>query len=379
MNERWEDMNSYFVDCIKDGRRIYYVIRWQEDLSIVKAPTKYLMHKIKANCSPNTVKRQAFSISYYLTFVDKAGMQLGEVWELPYDKQHAHFTEFLLWLQAGKHTSDKNKRDPTNSTCNCYLRDVFGWYQFMEMEEEQFGNLKVLSSHIVSFTNGVGIRFSVSRRTFRGYLQEDDHVGRTIEQEKIITLLENCSNVRDQLLLLLLAETGFRIGEMLGVYYTKDIDYQNRSIQVQFRSDNANGARAKNAEYRRAKISEETFEILTYYLSEYREVLKTSEYLFVTLRGVHAGNPLKSNTVYALMDRLKKKTGIKVTPHMLRHYFANERRKNGWDMLLISKALGHRHIATTEKYLDIGSEELVEASEEYYKNNHSLYMIDQLV
>lgn len=89
----------------------------------------------------------------------------------------------------------------------------------------------------------------------------------------------------DQLLLLLLAETGFRIGEVLGIRYTQDIDYDNRSIRVECREDNENGARAKNAEYRRAKISAETYEILLYYLAEYRELLKDGEYLFVTLTG----------------------------------------------------------------------------------------------
>ena len=35
-----------------------------------------------------------------------------------------------------------------------------------------------------------------------------------------------------QLLLLMLAETGYRIGELLGVKYVKDIDYRNHMIRV---------------------------------------------------------------------------------------------------------------------------------------------------
>ena len=50
-------------------------------------------------------------------------------------------------------------------------------------------------------------------------------------------------------MLLLLAETGFRIGEILGVDYTKDIDYEKQVLKVYFRDDNDNEARAKNAEY----------------------------------------------------------------------------------------------------------------------------------
>lgn len=306
-------------------------------------------------------------------------MVLSEVFELKYNKQHKHFTDFLQWLKQGKHNKHEKKKIPSNNTCNLYLQDVFGWYQFLELQEAEFGDLKVLSSHVVSFSNAIGVRFSLARKTFKGYLKGEEHIGRTIEGDKIITLLDHCSNVRDQLMILLLAETGFRIGEMLGIHYTTDIDYKKQTLRVQYRDDNDNLARAKNAEYRRAKISKDTFEILMYYLSEYRELLKKSEYLFITLSGEGMGKPLDVNAVYAMLDRLEKKTGIVATPHMLRHYFANERRHNGWDIALISKALGHKHISTTEKYLNIGADELIDATDEYYKKNKSLFMTDQLV
>lgn len=55
-------------------------------------------------------------------------------------------------------------------------------------------------------------------------------------------------------MILILAETGFRIGEVLGIDYTKDIDYQNRKVRVGFREDNENGARAKNFEFRESIV-----------------------------------------------------------------------------------------------------------------------------
>lgn len=372
-------MNTYYVDSVRDGKTIYYIIRYQEDMTIVPCPTKYLMHKTRSNRSHNTVKRIAFSLSYYLTYLEESEMTLSDVFGLKYDKQHLHFTDFLQWLKKGKHNCHEKKKIPSNNTCNTYLQDVFGWYQFLELQEAEFGDLKVLSSHVVTFSNAIGVRFSLARKSFKGYLKGEEHIGRTIEEDNILILLENCSNVRDQLLILLLAETGFRIGEMLGIHYTTDIDYKKLTLRVQYRDDNENLARAKNGEYRRAKISKDTFEILMYYLSEYRDLLKDSEYLFVTLSGDGRGRPLDVNAVYAMLERLEKKTGIEATPHMLRHYFANERRNNGWDIALISKALGHKHISTTEKYLNIGTDELVEATDEYYKKNKSLFMTDQLV
>lgn len=371
-------MKPYLVDTLHDGMTTYYMIRYREDQSIVKWPTKYLKYRIETNHSPNTVKREAFALSYYLTFLEEEKLQVGDVCVLPYDQQTIHFTDFLQWLKRGKHTEEEHLQCPANATCNTYLRDVFGWYQFLELAEE-LQDLKVLASHVVTFSNREGIRLQTTHRVFKGYLPEEEHIGRTIEQENLLILLEHCTNLRDRVLLLLLAETGFRIGEMLGIRYTQDIDYQSRCLKVRFRENNANGARAKNAEYRRAKISAETFEVLMCYLAEHREILKNTEYLFVNLSGAYLGEPLGVNGVYAMLRRLEKKTGIKATPHMLRHYFANERRKAGWDLLLISKALGHRKIATTEKYLDVGSEELVAATDLYFQNHKNLYAIDQLL
>lgn len=372
-------MKKYIVSRVESDGKTYYYITYTEDMSIVKGPTKYLTHKTKARCSPNTVKRIAFSLSYYLIYLEENGLTLGDIVEMKYDKQHVHFTEFLYWLQAGKHTEDAWKKKPDNNTCNTYLQDVFGWFQFLELQEDQFGSLKVLSSHVVSFTNTIGLRFSMTRKTFKGYLPDNEHIGRTIEQENIIILLEACPNVRDQLMLLLLAETGFRIGELLGVRYTEDIDYQAHTVRVQFRENNKNNARAKYAEYRRAKISPDTFEILMYYLSEYRELLKSSEYLFVNLSGATIGHPVEIGTVYAMLERLENKTNVKATPHMLRHYFANARKKNGWDITMISRALGHKHIETTMRYLNINDDELIEATDKYYEKHKGLYMAEQLL
>ena len=48
-------------------------------------------------------------------------------------------------------------------------------------------------------------------------------------------------------------------------------------------------------------------------------------------------------------------------------------------LFLISKALGHRQIATTEKYLDVGSDELAEAAEQYYQKHKGMFMADRLL
>lgn len=372
-------MNPYAIGKIKDFSKTYFYIYRKEDGSICLLPTKYLKYKINANRSPNTVRRISYSLIFFMYFLSEHKMQFEDVYLLQFSKQQEFFQDFLYWLKAGRHIQQLLGSLPQNKTCNAYLKNVFGFYHFMEMEYDQFKQLKVVTETSISYINSVGLQKSKKVNIFHGYLENEINHGKSIEKSKIIALLENCTNCKNQLLLLLLAETGFRIGELLGIHLVEDIDYEKHSLRVYFRSDNENDARAKYAEYRWAKISEETFSILLLYCSTYRELLKNSSYLFVNLAGPSKGSAMNVNAVYAIMRNLEKKTAIKVTPHMLRHYFANERRKAGWDLLLISQALGHRNLQTTINYLNIENKELVDASEEFYKRTASLYRADQLL
>ena len=204
-------MARYIVDSQIDNHEKYYFIREQESQDIVLLPSKYLMHKKRSKLSPNTIRRSAGAISYYLNYIDETGIQLDDVWEMPYDKQQEHFTDYLIWLQAGLHSGDSYKKKPYNETCNAYLKEVFRFYRFSGQQDESTKQLKVLSDMRIIVHNSVGVKRTLYRNTFHGYLQEKGHIGKTIEQDKIVILLKACANCRDQILLLLLAETGFRI------------------------------------------------------------------------------------------------------------------------------------------------------------------------
>ena len=77
------------------NRKIFF-IRNLETMSIEELPSKYLMHKIKCKRSPNTVKRTAFSICYYMKYMAEKEMELTEVYQLDYEKQTEHFVEVFI-------------------------------------------------------------------------------------------------------------------------------------------------------------------------------------------------------------------------------------------------------------------------------------------
>lgn len=370
-------MGRFCVESVIDGKKTYFFIRQAYDMSIIIEPSKYLKHKTDQRRSPNTVRRLAYGLTYYFDYITEQEVTIEQVLNLKYAEQQEHFIGFLSWLQAGKH--DHRSKPANNNTCNSYLQTVFGFYLFVILEYEQKGDIKVLERRDISYNSSVGVRFRRSIQSFQGYLPREESKGKTIEKDKIITLLGASTSLRMQLMILLLAETGFRIGELLGVRYATDIDYENKTIKVEFREDNQNGARAKNAEYRHAKISNETFDFLLLYISENRELISKSEYLFITCHGKTTGEPMTENGVYSALGVLEHRTGIKATPHMLRHYFANERRKAGWDIDKISAALGHKSISTTEKYLNITDDEMADVMDEYFDKNGGLYDINKLI
>lgn len=223
-------MEKYIVEMQMDKQEKFYFIRENESGDIVYLPSKYLMHKKRSKISPNTIRRSAFALSYYLNFLDEKQLCLDDIYQMKYIEQHEHFTDFLIWLKAGMHSREDYLKLPNNETCNAYLKEVFRFYTFMEQENKHSESLKVLSDTQMIVRNSIGIRKVLNRKSFRGYLKEKGHQGKTIEQDKIVVLLQECANSRDQVLLLLLAETGFRIGELLGVRYAEDIDYEKHII-----------------------------------------------------------------------------------------------------------------------------------------------------
>ena len=62
-------MKHYEVGSVQFDGKTYFLVRRTEDASICLLPTKYLKHKTKANCSPNTVERSARALSYFMEYM----------------------------------------------------------------------------------------------------------------------------------------------------------------------------------------------------------------------------------------------------------------------------------------------------------------------
>lgn len=174
-------------------------------------------------------------------------------------------------------------------------------------------------------------------------LRDGRRIPATLDREQIEVILAACDRLRDRLLLGVLAESGLRVGEALGLRH-EDIDAASRLIAVVPRV-NANGARAKGGR-RRVPVPASLIRGYGDYLhAEYGDL--DSDYVFVNLWSGSVGAPLSYRAVYEVVVRLRRRTGIAFGPHTFRHGYATELLRRGVPVEVVQRLLGHASIATT--------------------------------
>lgn len=130
-------------------------------------------------------------------------------------------------------------------------------------------------------------------------------------------ILAACSRLRDRFLFALLAETGIRVGQALGLRHS-DFVSRRRELVIVRRVDNASGARAKTHTATTVPVSTPLVRLYSEYMhTEYGD--PDSDYVFVNLFSEPVGRALRYDAVAKLVTRLRARTGIDFTPHVLRH------------------------------------------------------------
>ncbi|MBN1549456.1 tyrosine-type recombinase/integrase [Candidatus Babeliales bacterium] len=153
---------------------------------------------------------------------------------------------------------------------------------------------------------------------------------------------------RDKAILELLYATGIRCSELIGIHI-RDINIEDKVIRIY----------GKGRKERIALFGEKAKARIIEYLSEERpHTTNRDEHLFVSYRNT----PLTTRSVQRIFEMFRKflKVDRHITPHKIRHSFATHLLNQGVDLRVVQELLGHKTLASTERYTHVTSAQLAE-------------------
>jgi site-specific recombinase XerD len=169
---------------------------------------------------------------------------------------------------------------------------------------------------------------------------------KVLNESELVKLFNSLPNKKHKAMLFTAYSAGLRVSEIVALKI-RDIDSKRMQIFIQ---------RAKGKKDRVVNLSPVLLDILRSYIKEYKP--RPVEYLF---ESEQTGKAYPSRTVQQIFRNAKDKSGIKkaVGIHSLRHSFATHLLEKGTDIRYIKDLLGHFNIKTTERYLHVSKQRLV--------------------
>jgi len=314
------------------------------DHCVVGPAEEFLEYLRVQGTSPNTVKCYARALALWWTYLSVFGLAWDQL-------ALADVGGFLAWLRSGDGPQVVSIQPRPSrfaeSTISSRLRAVTSCYRFHEL------NGVALGGDLMRVVHGGGkavykpMLEHVARRKGRQRPVIRVRVPRHVPPPvltpgQIEAICAACARfdpasgrwtglVRDRLLWALLAETGFRLGEALGLQHR---DWHTGRGDTPFIEvvprDHPHGVRVKGGRYRRVFISGELDRLYGDYLWQLCEAgadLAVADMdaapVFVNLAGGTRFAPWRPESVYDLVERLRRDLAGQVpaawTPHWMRH------------------------------------------------------------
>ena len=188
----------------------------------------------------------------------------------------------------------------------------------------------------------------------------DKTLPRIMTEEEMNTFLDQVGKaaasgasmlLRDRAILELLYASGLRVSELVGLDL-RSVNFGDALVLV----------RGKGRKERIVPFGSKAAKALGDYLPVREKLLRewrTGEAaLFLNARG----RRLTTRSVDRLLKKYVRAMGpnVKVSPHSMRHAFASHLLTEGADLRAIQEMLGHKSLATTQKYTQVSIKQLME-------------------
>lgn len=315
------------------------------EFNVVKNVLKYIKYLDNTGKAPNTIKTYCYHLKLFYEFLDRSKVKLRDI-------NYEQLANFVGWLRkpsdfVNVETIVPKVSEREESTVNSIVNATINYLEFL-MRSRGVKELEIFKMsrgrNFKSFLHHINKGKSYRKNTLR--LREKKKINKTLDREEVKELVNASHTYRDKFLILLLYESGMRIGEALSLRIEDIITWDNE-IKIVPRDEVLNESYIKNKKERVVHVTKELMALYTQYLvHEYVDELE-HDYAFINLRGPNMGQPLKYQSVADLVKRLSKRTGIEFTLHSLRHSHATELVNSGWDASYVQKRLGHAHVQTT--------------------------------
>jgi integrase/recombinase XerD len=256
----------------------------------------------KGELSPATISQAQFALGVFMPWADEAGIHEPE------QVTAEAMERFEDYLRA---KPKRNSKPLSKETIRTYIRAA---RQFLKWAKAPMGDYKPPQKP--------------SRRLLE-----------VLSRQEIETLEKAALDERDRLIVRVLADTGIRVSELLGLRST-DLRENTHDRRYSMR------VIGKGDKEREVPVPPLTFKRLKHYAEHGGP--KDCEFIFCGKRRRHNGQvePLTQSGVDQLVRNLATRAGMRhVYPHLLRHSYATHMLSKNMNPVLLQKILGHSSLA----------------------------------
>jgi integrase/recombinase XerD len=324
------------------------------DLRPVAVLDEYLAWLTDCERSPNTVEGYARDLRAFWTFLAEHGLD----WERVGVSELAEFAAWARRPAVNVVVLAEEAARLSARSVNRMLSGVVGFYEFQARRGSTLAQDLVVKTRsgrggYKPFLHGIA-RGRPRGRAVR--LPERSSFPNTLSLEQVAAVIDCQERLRDRFLFALLASTGMRIGQALGLRH-EDVVAWERRIVIRAREDASRRARSKGGAEGSVPVPAELMRLWNDYMhEEYRDV--DCDFVFVNLWGGQVGRPLSYSNVDRIVARTQERVGFHFTAHRLRHTYATLAYRDGVQLEVIGALLTHRSPTSTLIYTHPTAEDL---------------------
>lgn len=289
-----------FKNSQTDTNRALYSITLGDALS------DFYLSRRAMLCSPATLEFYEYTAGHFVERLQKGGVKK------PAEVSAHHVRDYLSGLAS---------RGLKDNTVHCHARAIKTFMRFCLAENYTQNAIKFAMPKVAKKKLPVLTGLELSK------------------------LLQACGSPRDLALVMFLADTGARRAELLSLTWG-DVNLENGMVQI---------ARGKGGKSRAVVAGVKTRRALL----KYRRMVEHE--VFAPLFQTQTGTRLAASGLRSLLQRIGRRAGISVSPHVFRRTFATMSLRAGMNVLHLQGLMGHSSLEMTQRYVNVNEIDLLDA------------------